>query len=166
MTRSLVRSALALSVAAALAAPAFAADASHPHATQAAREEARKLDEVKVTASPLDTALDELARPVDVLAGVALDDRRTGTLGETVASLSGVQSSHFGPGVGRPIIRGLDGARVSVLANGLSTLDVSTVSVDHAVSVEPFLADSIEVLKGPANLFFGNGAIGGTNAGG
>ena len=161
MTRSLVRSALALSVAAALSAPAFAADATHPHATQAAREEARKLDEVKVTASPLDTALDELARPADVLAGVALDDRRTGTLGETVASLPGVQSSHFGPGVGRPIVRGLDGARVSVLANGLSTLDVSTVSVDHAVTVEPFLADSIEVLKGPANLFFGNGAIGG-----
>lgn len=161
MTRSLVRSALALSVAAALSAPAFAADANHPHTTQAARDQARKLDEVKVTATPLDTALDELARPAAVLAGVALDDRRAGTLGETVASLPGVQSSHFGPGVGRPIIRGLDGGRVSVLANGLSTLDASTVSVDHAVSIEPFLADRIEVLKGPANLFFGNGAIGG-----
>lgn len=161
MTRSLARSALALSVAAALSASALAADPAHPHATQAARDEARELDEVKVTASPLDTALDELARPADVLAGVALDDLRAGTIGETLASLPGVQSSHFGPGVGRPIIRGLDGARVSVLANGLSTLDVSTVSVDHAVSVEPFLADSIEVLKGPANLFFGNGAIGG-----
>lgn len=161
MTRSLVRSALALSVAAALSAPAFASDANHPHTAQAARDEARKLDTVKVTATPLDTALDELARPVDVLAGVGLDDRRAGTLGETVASLAGVQSSHFGPGVGRPIIRGLDGGRVSVLANGLSTLDVSTVSVDHAVAIEPFLADRIEVLKGPANLFFGNGAIGG-----
>jgi iron complex outermembrane receptor protein len=161
MTRSLARSALALSILAALAAPAFAADATHPHTTQTARDEARQLDEVKVTASPLDTALDELARPADVLTGLALDERRAGTLGETVASLPGVQSSHFGPGVGRPIIRGLDGARVQVLANGLSSLDVSTVSVDHAVSIEPFLADSIEVLKGPANLFFGNGAIGG-----
>ena len=161
MSRSPVRSALTLSILAALSVPAFASEGTHPHTTQAAREEARQLDEVKVTASPLDTALDQLVKPVDVLSGLALDDRRAGTLGETVASIPGVQSSHFGPGVGRPIIRGLDGARVSVLANGLSSLDVSTVSVDHAVSIEPFLADSIEVLKGPANLFFGNGAIGG-----
>src|SRR5690606_7672855 len=34
-------------------------------------------------------------------------------------------------------------------------------SVDHAVSIEPFLANQIEVLKGPATLLYGNGAIGG-----
>lgn len=164
MNRSLPHSALALAILAALAAPAaFSAKATlaadtHPHS---ARDEARTLDEVKVTATALDTALDQLVRPAEVLTGVALDDRRAATLGETLASLPGVQSSSFGPGVGRPIIRGLDGSRVQVLANGLSSLDVSTVSVDHAVSIEPFLADSIEVLKGPANLFFGTGAIGG-----
>jgi iron complex outermembrane receptor protein len=162
MNRTLPRSVLALAVLAALAAPAAisapAAAEAHPHT---ARDEARTLDEVKVTATVLDTALDELVRPADVLTGIALDERRAATLGETVQSMAGVQSSSFGPGVGRPIIRGLDGSRVQVLANGLSSLDVSTVSVDHAVSVEPFLADSIEVLKGPANLFFGSGAIGG-----
>lgn len=158
MSRLQNRSALTLAILVAIAAPAWAAEKSHPHT---AREEARKLDEVVVTASPLKTALDDLARPAEVLTGVALDERRAGTLGETVQSLAGVQSSNFGPGVGRPIIRGLDGSRVQVLANGLSSLDVSTVSVDHAVSIEPFLADSIEVLKGPANLFFGSGAIGG-----
>ncbi len=72
-----------------------------------------------------------------------------------------MQSSYFGPGVGRPIIRGLDGARVQVLSDGMATGDVSTVSVDHAVSIEPFLADQIEVLKGPATLLYGSGAIGG-----
>src|SRR5690606_9200732 len=75
--------------------------------------------------------------------------------------LPGVQSSFFGAGVGRPIIRGLDGARVQVLSDGLAAGDVSTVSVDHAVSIEPFLANQIEVLKGPASLLYGNGAIGG-----
>jgi len=157
MSRPLTRNALALGILAALVQPALAAD-GHPHK---AREEARTLDEVTVTATPLKTALDELARPAEVLTGIALDERREATLGETVASLPGVQSSWFGPGVGRPIIRGLDGARVQVLANGLGALDASTVSADHAVSIEPFLADGIEVLKGPANLFFGNGAIGG-----
>jgi iron complex outermembrane receptor protein len=35
------------------------------------------------------------------------------------------------------------------------------VSQDHAVTLEPFLADQIEVLKGPATLLYGSGAIGG-----
>lgn len=159
MKRALPRSALALAILVAIAAPAAHADTSaHPHT---AREHARELDEVKVTATALDTAVDKLARPAVVLTGIELDERRAATLGETLQSLTGVQSSNFGPGVGRPIIRGLDGSRVQVLSNGLSSLDVSTVSADHAVSIEPFLADSIEVLKGPANLFFGSGAIGG-----
>ena len=120
-----------------------------------------KLDAVEVTASPLRSTSEEISDPVSVLAGEELDDKRSATLGETVSSLPGVQSSNFGPGVGRPIIRGLDGARVAVLSGGLSTQDVSTVSQDHAPSVEPFLADQIEVLKGPATLLYGSGAIGG-----
>ena len=124
-------------------------------------ERAQELDEVVVTASPLRQTADEIVRPVETLAGHALDDRRAPTIGETVTRIPGVQTSFFGPGVGRPIIRGLDGARVQMLSEGLSSLDVSTVSVDHAVTIEPFLADQIEVLKGPSTLLFGSGAIGG-----
>ncbi len=131
------------------------AEEDHEHAT------AKTLDAIEVTASPLRNAIDDLARPVSVLAGEELDARRAGTLGETLERQSGVQSSYFGAGVGRPIIRGQDGARVQVLSSGSSSLDVSTVSADHAVTIEPFLADQIEVLKGPATLLYGSGAIGG-----
>jgi iron complex outermembrane receptor protein len=119
------------------------------------------LPTVQVTASPLSTDAESLARPVEVLQGEALDRAKAETLGETVAKLPGVQTTYFGPGVGRPILRGLDGPRVQVLSSGLGTMDASTVSADHATSVEPFLADQIEVLKGPATLLFGSGAIGG-----
>ena len=145
----------------ALALPAFAlaqdapSEEDHEHAT------AKTLDTLEVTASPLRNAIDNLARPVSVLAGEELDARKAGTLGETLERQSGVQSSYFGAGVGRPIIRGQDGARVQVLSSGSSSLDVSTVSADHAVTIEPFLADQIEVLKGPATLLYGSGAIGG-----
>lgn len=125
------------------------------------RHDPVRLDAIEVTSSPLRPVADELTEPVAVLADEELDDRRGATLGETVSSLPGVQSSNFGAGVGRPIIRGLEGARVAVLAGGLSTQDVSTVSQDHASAIEPFLADQIEVLKGPATLLFGSGAIGG-----
>lgn len=147
---------LFLALAAALPAVASAADddtnQSH-HLTE--------LSAVKVTASPLQGSAESLARPVEVLAGADLDEHKSGTLGETVAKLPGVQTSYFGPGVGRPIIRGQEGPRVAVVSNGVGNMDASTVSADHATSIEPFLADQIEVLKGPATLLFGSGAIGG-----
>jgi iron complex outermembrane receptor protein len=96
-----------------------------------------------------------------VLQGDALDRAKAATLGDTLARMPGVQSSYFGPGVGRPILRGMDGPRVQILSGGIGSMDASTVSADHAASVEPFLADQIEVLKGPATLLFGSGAIGG-----
>jgi len=124
-------------------------------------QEPTTLETVEVHATPLPGTADNLTLPVEVLAGEKLDEAKANTLGETVGKLPGVQSSYFGPGVGRPIVRGLDGARVQVLSDGLGSGDVSTVSADHAVSIEPFLADQIEVLKGPATLLYGSGAIGG-----
>ncbi|KAA2285808.1 TonB-dependent receptor [Arenimonas fontis] len=148
---------LATALLLALPALALADETTQDHAHDAPRT----LDAVRVTATPLRQGVEDLARPVEVLAGEDLDARKAGTLGETLERLPGVQSSSFGPGVGRPIIRGQDGARVRTLAGGIGSMDVSTVSVDHAVAIEPFLADQIEVLKGPAALLYGSGAIGG-----
>jgi iron complex outermembrane receptor protein len=119
------------------------------------------LDAVIVTANPLLNTAEDLIQPAEVLSGSQLDAAKAATLGETIGKLPGVQSSFFGAGVGRPILRGLDGPRVAVLSGGLATQDVSTVSQDHNVAIEPFLADQIEVLKGPATLLYGSGAIGG-----
>jgi iron complex outermembrane receptor protein len=149
---------LAIAVSLALAASAAAAQSARDPQP---RPRGTPLEAIVVTARPLSEPGAELIRPAAVLTGPALDDRRGGTLGETLAGIPGVQSSFFGPGVGRPIIRGLEGGRVQVLSGGLATLDVSTVSVDHGVTIEPFLAEQIEILKGPATLLYGSGAIGG-----
>ncbi|HVH33087.1 MAG TPA: TonB-dependent receptor plug domain-containing protein, partial [Tahibacter sp.] len=159
------KSVLALAIAALLSAGnAGASPDADPSAADGDRnspEQAHRLDEVEVSALPIKQSADDVIAPVSVLAGAELDDAKAGTLGETVAKQPGVQTTYFGPGVGRPVIRGLDGPRVGVLSNGASSGDVSTVSQDHAVSIEPFLADQIEVLKGPATLLYGSGAIGG-----
>ena len=73
----------------------------------------------------------------------------------------GISSSSFGSGVGNPIIRGLGGKRVEILQNSSSVGDASDLSADHAVASEALLADRIEILRGPATLRFGPGAIGG-----
>lgn len=154
---------LALAIAGLLASGAQAAELSDA-ASDGERnspEQAHRLDEVEVSALPIKQSADDVIAPVSVLSGAALDDVKAATLGETVAREPGVQTTYFGPGVGRPVIRGLDGPRVGVLSNGAGSGDVSTVSQDHAVSIEPFLADQIEILKGPATLLYGSGAIGG-----
>ena len=158
-----VRLPLFLALAWALAAPvAFAGEiVPGADAPQDSRHKAKVLDSVQVTASPLAASAEDMTQPADILGGEQLDEAKAATLGETVEKLPGVQSTNFGAGVGRPVIRGMDGARVAVVSGGLGTQDVSTVSQDHGVSIEPFLADQIEVLKGPATLLYGSGAIGG-----
>jgi len=138
------------------------ADASTADADTGSRNRSVKdLQGVVVNAVPMGQGVDQMVQPVAVLSGAQLDDLKGVSLGETVANIPGVQSGGMGTAVGRPVIRGLDGPRVAVLENGLSSSDVSNVSQDHAVTLEPFLADQIEVLKGPATLLYGSGAIGG-----
>ncbi len=152
---------LAHALLAALATPVIAQAQQSSQSDDIHRQSPHQLDRVVVTATPLRQSAAELSRPVEVLAGERLDEVKSTTLGLTLEQLPGIQSTAFGPGVGRPIIRGLDGARVQVLSDGTGSGDVSTISADHAVSIEPFLANRIEVLKGPATLLYGSGAIGG-----
>ncbi len=48
-----------------------------------------------------------------------------------------------------------------MLQNGGTTVDASTLSYDHAVPVDPLVAERIEVVRGPAALMYGGNAIGG-----
>jgi len=77
------------------------------------------------------------ALPVSVLSNESLPLKAALTLGDSLKNEPGMASQSFGPGVGQPVIRGQSGARVRVLQNGLNTLDVASLSPDHANSVEP-----------------------------
>ncbi|MCG8433612.1 MAG: TonB-dependent receptor plug domain-containing protein, partial [Gammaproteobacteria bacterium] len=123
---------------------------------------ARRLEKLIVTASPFgDKSTLDLAQPVTVISGDALDIIKSASIGETLGNQLGVNSTYFGPAAGRPVIRGLTGNRVRVQQDGIGSLDVSALSPDHAVGVEPLLIDSVEIIKGPATLLYGNGAFGG-----
>ncbi|MDM9651362.1 TonB-dependent receptor [Pseudomonas wenzhouensis] len=120
-----------------------------------------ELESTVISANPLAGSAARMTTPAAVLEGDELIERRQATLGGTLDLLPGVRGSSFGAGANRPVIRGQDGARVKVLSDGVDVLDASTISPDHAVTVEPMLIERIEVLKGPATLLYGGGAIGG-----
>ena len=114
-----------------------------------------------VITAPLRKKTADIALPVTVLKGDELIMKIGRSIGETLKDEPGISSQSFGPGVGTPVIRGQAGPRVRVLNNGIGSNDVSQLSPDHATSVEPILVERIEVLRGPATLLYGSGAIGG-----
>ena len=145
---------ISLSLALSFSATLLAQSVEEPH------PEHHDTEEVLVTGI-LGKAQKDTALPVNVLTGEQLRENAASTIGETLQNQIGVNTASFGPGVGQPVIRGQSANRVQVLQNGTGALDVSNTSQDHANTVEGLLAERIEVIRGPATLLYGNGAIGG-----
>ncbi len=120
-----------------------------------------KLEPMTIVSTPLHKKVAETIHPVNILTGKDLALKQGTTIGGTLKQELGIHSSSFGSSVGQPVIRGQFGARVQVLQNGISSLDVTGVSPDHANSTEGMFAEQIEVLRGSASLLYGSGAIGG-----
>jgi iron complex outermembrane receptor protein len=120
-----------------------------------------RVEEIVVTSTALRENPLEIAQPTAVVSGDELRRRIATSLGETLSSELGVSSTYFGPSASQPVIRGLSGYRVQVLQDGAAALDVSSLSQDHAVSIEAVVARQIEIVKGPATLLYGSGASGG-----
>jgi iron complex outermembrane recepter protein len=129
--------------------------------TRQPTQQPQATERITVTASAFNRDALSLLQPALVIDAAALRRNQAASLGDVLAGTPGVQSSAFGPGASRPIIRGQDGARVKVLQNGVGTMDVSTISPDHAVATEAHDASQVEVLLGPSTLLYGSGAIGG-----
>lgn len=150
----------ALLSAVSLAALAAAAPALAREATAETRDGV-ELKPLVVTASPIASPLDELAAPVDIVTREEILTSPATTLGALLADLPGISQSSFAAGASRPIIRGLDNTRVRMQENGIGAADVSAVSEDHGVPIDPLAAERVEVVRGPATLRYGSEAIGG-----
>ncbi len=128
---------------------------------ESSKETVYELDEYIVSAGPGYRSIADYASPVNVVTSEELSRQSGGTLGAALDWQPGVTTSGFSTGADRPILRGFDGPRVSVLESGLNTLDVSETSPDHGVTIEPLLTERVEVLRGPSTLLYGSSAIGG-----
>lgn len=119
------------------------------------------IEVIDIVSTPLHMSSMESSIPISVLSGEALRRQQSATLGDSLEKLTGVHTNFHAKVSSTPIIRGLSGPRVLIAQNGLDVSDVSRVGPDHAVASEASTATQIEVLRGPATLFYGSGAIGG-----
>ena len=102
-----------------------------------------------------------MSLPISVIKDEELAKKQSTTIGETLSNIPGVTTNRFSPLASRPVIRGLGGSRVKILENGVASMDVSTISVDHAVTVDSINASQVEIFRGPTTLLYGSEASGG-----
>ena len=139
------------------ASPAVAQTVDQPARTAASTPQGK---DIIVTAAVPQSERDVL-QGTSVISGEELTRNLRPTIGETLARQPGVSATSFGPSASRPILRGFQGDRIRVLTDGIGSIDVSNTSVDHAVIIDPLLAERVEVLRGPSALLFGSSAVGG-----
>ena len=82
------------------------------------------------------------------------------TLMESIATTPGIDIISKGPGIGSPIIRGLSLSNILFLSNGIP-LNNYQFSENHPYMVNENGVRAVEIIKGPASLIYGSGAIGG-----
>jgi iron complex outermembrane receptor protein len=144
----------------AIASFAAAQDAVQPAASPKPAQTA-ETERVVVVGGAIEQSETDKAQSVTILNENNLKQKAGPTLGDTLSNEPGVAGSGFSAGASRPIIRGQADNRIRVLNNGTEVFDVSNLSPDHAPSVSALLSQSIEVVRGPATILFGSGAIGG-----
>lgn len=82
------------------------------------------------------------------------------TLGDMLQSVNGVSVISNGATIAKPVIHGLHSNRIVMLNNGVRQEDQQWGG-EHAPNIDPFLANSVTVIKGAASVRYGTDAIAG-----
>lgn len=144
-----------------LAAALWAAGGVLSAHAQTSPDSTTSLDAVTVSASPIhEHDAFDVPSQVDVLSGQDKMQRDSGSLGEMLEAMPGVNNMSAGTQSGKPVIRGLTGNRVKVLSNGQNT-DYQAYGTRHLPNTDPYLAERVEVIRGPQSVLYGAEAMGG-----
>lgn len=119
------------------------------------------LSAVTVSASPVHQhEISEVPSQINTVVGTDKMAADSGSLGQMLEHLPGVNNQSAGTQSGKPVVRGMTGNRVKILSNGQST-DYQAYGTRHLPNVDPYLAERIEVIRGPQSVLYGAEAVGG-----
>ncbi|KVS15999.1 TonB-dependent copper receptor [Burkholderia multivorans] len=140
-----------------LSASAAAADAAR-RAEASPDESGMLLPPVEVVASPLSTPLVVVTDPKAPRQPLPASDGA-----DYLKTIPGFTSIRSGGTNGDPVLRGMFGSRLNVLANGMPTLGACPNRMDAPTSyIAPESYDKVTVVKGPQTVLYGPGASAGT----
>ncbi|KVC58012.1 TonB-dependent copper receptor [Burkholderia stagnalis] len=146
--------------ASAMTAASAATDAARTADTAAAAPAgvAEMLPPVEVVASPLTTPLVVVTEPKKPRQPLPASDGA-----DYLKTIPGFTSIRSGGTNGDPVLRGMFGSRLNILANGMPTLGACPGRMDAPTSyIAPESYDKVTVVKGPQTVLYGPGASAGT----
>ncbi len=117
-------------------------------------------EEVVVTG--LSTTQNKRRNPVsiDILKKDFLLKSTGSNLIDGLTKVPGVSSISTGPGISKPLIRGLGSNRVLVVQDGIRQ-EGQQWGDEHGVEIDEFSVDRVEIFRGPASLMYGSDGLGG-----
>ncbi len=118
-----------------------------------------KADEVVVSGGTHSTQ-HQNAIKIELIKAKELETASTPGFTETLTKVPGVEMIAKGPGVAKPVIRGLSMTNILLLNNGVK-LENFQFSENHPFIIDEFGVDRIEIIKGPASILYGSDAVGG-----
>ena len=138
---------LTLSILTVFSTSSWAEEQATPQQKTIANEDGiQQLDTLTLTAHPLQQSKQDFGVADQTVSRDTLQQGGS-TLGKALKQQLGVYSNSFGAGSSRPVIRGQEGARVKVTQNATESMDVSSLSPDHTVTVDQQINISPEMEK-------------------
>ncbi|PRX43227.1 TonB-dependent receptor [Salegentibacter salegens] len=93
------------------------------------------------------------------MQGIENKGNPNGMMG-SLRQVPGVYGAEFGQGIVKPFIRGLGFSRVVTIYQG-NKLENHQWGADHGLGINDLGIKKVEVIKGPASVLYGSGALGG-----
>lgn len=133
----------------------------------AAQNQTTSQEPVVVTASRIETPLDQIGKSTSVITSEEIDNNVNSFLGNLLEATPSMRvRQNGGLGTFSPLhIRGSSPSQVLVLINGFPVLDAANFGGDASDLIQNFFMDDvqrIEIVRGPLSTLYGADALGGT----
>ena len=113
-----------------------------------------------VVSTPFNESLENNVISVDKVNLGDLSFLKSQSIPKALYNVPGVSFITTGPGIQKPIIRGLSGNRVVTVYQGIRFENMQWGD-EHGLEIHTSGISSIEVIKGPMSVLYGSDAIGG-----
>lgn len=119
-----------------------------------------QVEEILVTSAGKLSRIEETPYQIKTIKADEIMQSGNVSLMDALAQVPGVEQISYGTGIGKPVIRGLSFSRIMTLYRGIR-FENQQWGEDHGLGVTSSGIDKVEIIKGPASLIYGSGALGG-----
>lgn len=123
-------------------------------------EAVMELNEVVVTGLSKSAEKRRTPTPITTISTAELRALNASNIIDAIASRPGIDQVTTGPGISKPVIRGLGFNRVVVVNDGIRQ-EGQQWGDEHGIEIDEYGVNRVEILKGPASLAFGSDAMAG-----